>query len=32
MPQETAIVVSAVVAIFVIFAMVLAWADHRTTH
>jgi len=30
MPQETMIVVAGVVAAFVIFAVVLAWASHRT--
>jgi hypothetical protein len=31
MPTETMIVAAGVVAAFVIFAAVLAWADHRTT-
>jgi hypothetical protein len=30
MPQETMIIVAGVVAVFVIFATVLAWANHRT--
>ena len=31
MPTDTITVVAAVVVIFTIFALVLAWADHRTT-
>ena len=31
MPAETAIVVTGVVAAFLIFAAVLAWVDRRTT-
>jgi hypothetical protein len=31
MPTETALVVAAVVAVFVMFASVLAWADHYTS-
>jgi hypothetical protein len=31
MPTETAILVAGVVTVFLIFAAVLAWVDHRTT-
>jgi hypothetical protein len=31
MPTETALVVAAIVAVFVMFALVLAWADHYTS-
>ncbi len=31
MPAETAIVVAGVVSVFLIFAIVLAWVDRRTT-
>ncbi len=31
MPAETALVVVAIVAVFVMFASVLAWADHYTS-
>ena len=31
MPTDTAIVVAAIVIVFVIFALVLAWVNHRTT-
>ena len=30
MPQDTAIIVGAIVALFVLFSLVLAWADSRT--
>lgn len=30
MPTETVIVISGVIAMFVLFAGVLAWTDHRT--
>jgi hypothetical protein len=30
MPTDTMIVVAAIVIVFTIFALVLAWADHRT--
>jgi hypothetical protein len=30
MPTETAITVAAIVAIFAVFALVLAWADFQT--
>jgi hypothetical protein len=31
MPAETATVTVGIVVVFTIFALVLAWADHRTT-
>lgn len=31
MPTDTAMIVAAIVIVFTIFALVLAWADHRTT-
>lgn len=30
MPTETIIVIAGIVAAFTLFAVVLAWADHRT--
>ncbi len=30
MPTETVIVVSGITIVFVLFALVLAWANHRT--
>jgi hypothetical protein len=31
MPTDTMIVVAGIVIVFTIFALVLAWADHRST-
>ena len=30
MPTETAIVVAGIVVVFIVFAIVLAWADYQT--
>jgi hypothetical protein len=32
MPLETALVVAGIVAVFAVFAVVVAWADSRTRH